>query len=89
MATRYSGDVKLNVRHTGGGTYVVTTTVYRGFSSMRGPRCVLRGPKTPTSEAYDGAAREALKLFPGLPVTRERGRIIVRRTFQSPCPIRV
>lgn len=90
MARRYSGDAEVRVG------WDPRRRVYRG--SIRDPyrhaHAVIRGTsRDPTSpEAYDDAAvrllEDADKRSGGrLKVERRRGRVVVRRVFQAPCPI--
>lgn len=91
MAIRYNGDIEVRL------TYV------RGFylAKLRAPglRADGRLPASlrarnagePTSpEAYDVMALAFLHEAggEGFPVYRENGRILLRRTFQAPCPYR-
>ncbi len=92
MALRYSGDAEVRVG------WDPQRRIYRG--SIRDPyrrvRCEITAPRTlrdPTSpRAYDEAAERLLvdadrRSGGKLKIERRRGRIVVRRMFQAPCPI--
>lgn len=94
MAIRYSGDVEVRLTFANG--------LFRG--SVRAPGFRASGTVTPqeagltrkhrldSSESYDAAATEFLKqavtLRRDLPVSRDGASIVLRRTFQAPCPMR-
>ena len=91
MARRYSGDAEVRVG------WDPRRREYRG--SIRDPyrrvRAVVPGQsqRDPTSpEAYDEAATRLLedadrRSGGRLKVERRRGRVVVRRVFQAPCPL--
>jgi len=91
MARRYSGDAEIRVG------WDPRRREYRG--SIRDPYLRMRGvlkarsSSDPTSPAaYDEAAVQMLedahkKSGGRLKVERKRGRVFVRRVFQSPCPL--
>lgn len=91
MAIRYCGDIEVRI------------TYARGFYSakLRAPglradgklpiSLRARNAGEPTSsEAYDIMTLDFLKLAgrQGFPVYKEDGRVLLRRTFQAPCPYR-
>ena len=97
MAKRYSGDVEVRVMLVDGGsrTYVarVRAPGERGEARVT-TADLLRDPASP--EAYDRVARRVLEAADAaardegesLPLERDaRGRPLVRRTYQSPCPV--
>ena len=92
MARRYSGDVEIRIG------WDPRRREYRGnirdpYLNMRSvikTRSVERDPTSPA--AYDDAAVQMLedahkKSGGRLKVERKRGRVFVRRVFQSPCPL--
>ena len=90
MAIRYSGDVEIRLHHLGRGKY---------HAKLRAPGLRANGDLTATGrlrasftspEAYDVMAIRFLVMAAkqGFPVLYEEGEMVLRRTFQSPCPYR-
>ena len=97
MAKRYSGDVEVRVTLIDGGARTYVASV-RAPGERGRARVTSRDPFVdPASpEAYDRVARRVLEAADeaargsgeGLPLERDgRGRPLVRRTYQSPCPV--
>ena len=92
MARRYSGDVELRITHRGGRDYVATVRAPRERGTARvATRALFGDPTSP--EAYDRVASAVLEAADEaagglLPLERDgRGRPLVRRTYQAPCPV--
>lgn len=90
MAIRYCGDVEIRMRHLGGSLYRVSVST--PSAKFAAEIAVYHGyPKT-SSEGYDSVAWRILtslerKNPKKLPVERdERGKMVLRRVFQAPCP---
>ena len=91
MARRYSGDAEIRVG------WDPRRREYRG--SIRDPHMHVRAVHKPRSqrdptspEAYDEAAEKLLddaarRSGGKLMIERRRGRVVVRRMFQAPCPL--
>ncbi len=94
MAIRYSGDVEVRIQFVAG-FYVakVRAPGLRANGKLPRPSTLsLRARKDPRSpEAYDEMTLAFLRLArkQGFPVLVEHGDIVMRRTFQAPCPYRV
>lgn len=98
MAVRYCGDTEIRLRFDDGARVYVGHVV-DPFLRFRGvvPASVARQHRNaPTSsEAYDLAARQLLHIAEGwarrhgrrFATDRKNGRPVVRRMFQSPCPL--
>lgn len=92
MAKRYSGDVEVRIEHEGSRRYVATVRApdERGRAIVN-DRGASGDPSSP--EAYDRVARLVLAKADEaaggtLPLERDgRGRPLIRRTYQSPCPV--
>lgn len=103
MAIRYSGDVEVRVSWRDGGYHahvrapgLSTSLVVGPWSIGLGPEALLTTPAAARTlispEAYDRAAYRAIASVADnqrgqLPVEREGNKIVLRRRFQSPCPI--
>lgn len=102
MPIRYSGDVEVRIRRDGD-RYVARVrmpgergrVVVSAWEVGRGPESVVGSRDLDSSETYDEVAFASLraaeaKLGSDLPVEWEpgsKGKIVIRRRFQAPCPI--
>jgi len=90
MAIRYSGDVEIRVQYRAGKYHAkLRAPGLRADGVLPGSlRARMHGPSSP--EAYDVMALAFLRLAQreGFPVMKERGQVVLRRTFQAPCPYR-
>lgn len=100
MAIRYSGDVEVRVSYRDGIYHgAVRASGFRAKGTLTPRQAGLTRKQVPgSSEAYDAVAltflKEARALArrqPGgeLPFSYEEDDIVLRRTFQAPCPIRI
>lgn len=95
MAIRYSGDTELRLMYDEpSGSYIGTLSWRGGRQKMKIEAGTLRGitrKHRASPDSYDEAARAffavAWRRNKRLPVAWENGRILIRRTFQAPCPI--
>lgn len=98
MAIRYSGDVEVRVSYRNGiyhGT--VRAPGFAAKGTLKPHQAGLTRKQTPdSSEAYDAVAlaflqeaRSLARRGPGLPLSYEGSKIVLRRTFQAPCPVRI
>lgn len=98
MAKRYSGDVELRIEYGNDGFYyaAIRSPGERGRAILSAKEVGLTrkyyfGGKMNTPDAFDSAAIAFLQLTEkrnrALPIEfDEKGKIIIRRTFQAPCP---
>lgn len=89
MAMRYCGDVEMRIS-VAGNRYRIASRWPRGKATWKGALPLWQ--RLPLSERYDRAALAMIKALlrksPRLPVEENGRGIVIRRTFQAPCPVR-